>query len=170
MGISVFAALSTGKTIKPENFGRKALKALRKAQRAVSRKKKGSNNRRKALLRVQKRHARVANARKDFLHGLSTMIAKNHGMVAVEKLKVRNLSASASGTVEEPGRNVRQKSGLNRSILDQAWRLFFTLLGYKLVERGARLVEVPPAYTSQTCSTCGCVDPANRISQARFVC
>ena len=170
MGVSVFAAMSNGTTIAPGNFGRKALKALRKAQRSLARKKKGSANRRKALRRVQKLHARVANARKDFLHKKSTIIAKNHGMVAVEKLKVRNLSASASGTAEEPGRNVRQKSGLNRSILDQAWRLFFTLLGYKLVERGARLVEVPPAYTSQTCSACGCVDPANRISQARFVC
>ena len=170
VGISVFAALSNGATISPGNFGRKALKALRKAQRSLARKKKGSANRRKALRRVQKLHTRVANARKDFLHKITTSIAKNHGMVVVEKLKVRNMSASAKGTAEEPGRNVRQKAGLNRSILDQAWRLFFILLGYKLAERGARLVEGPPAYTSQTCSACGHVDPANRISQARFVC
>ena len=170
VGISIFAALSNGTTIAPGNFGKKALRALRKAQRSVSRKKKGSNNRRKAIRRVQKLHACVANARKDFLHKLSTTIAKNHGIVVVEKLKVRNMTASAKGTVEEPGRNVRQKSGLNRSILDQGWRMFFTILGYKLVERGARLIEVNPAYTSQTCSVCGCVDSANRVSQERFVC
>ena len=170
MGISVFAALSSGANIAPGNYGKKALRALRKAQRAVSRKKKGSNNRRKAVQRVQRLHARVANARKDFLHKVSTAIAKNHGMVVVEDLQVRNMSASAKGTIDTPGMRVRQKSGLNRSILDQAWGLFFTFLGCKLAERGAKLVRVPPAYTSQTCSVCGCVDKANRTSQARFVC
>ena len=170
MGVAVFAAMSNGETVAPGNFGKKTLRALRKAQRAVSRKKKGSANRRKAVRRVQTLHARVANARKDFLHKLSTTIAKNHGTVVVEALQVRSMSASAKGTVEEPGRNVRQKSGLNRSILDQGWRMFRTLLGYKLADRGGKLVEVPAAYTSQTCSVCGRVDPANRASQARFVC
>ncbi|WP_143225575.1 RNA-guided endonuclease InsQ/TnpB family protein, partial [Acetobacter pomorum] len=66
--------------------------------------------------------------------------------------------------------NVRQKAGLNRSILDQGWRMFRTLLEYKLEERGGELIEVPAAYTSQTCSGCGRVDPDSRASQARFVC
>lgn len=128
MGVSVFAATSTGTMIAPGDFGKKALRALGKAQRAVSRKKKDSANRRKAVRRVQTLHARVANARKDFLHKISTIIAKNHGTVVVEALQVRNMSASAKGTAEQPGRNVRQKSGLNRSILDQGWRMFRTLL------------------------------------------
>ncbi len=170
MGVSVFAALSNGTMIAPKNVGQKALKALRKAQRSIARKKKGSANRRKAILRVQRLHARVANARKDFLHKISTIIAKNHGTVVVEDLKMRNMTASATGTIEEPGRNIRQKSGLNRSILDQAWGLFFTFLSYKLPERGGRLIKVPPAYTSQTCSACGVTDSASRISQARFSC
>ncbi|WP_072572665.1 RNA-guided endonuclease TnpB family protein [Granulibacter bethesdensis] len=170
MGVSVFTAMSSSTTIAPGNFGKKALCALRKAQRSVSRKKKGSANRRKAVWRVQKLHARVANTRKDFLHKLSTTIAKNHGTVVVEALQVRNMSASAKGTAEEPGRNVRQKAGLNRSILDQGWRMFRTFLGYKLADRGGKLVEVPAAYTSQTCSVCGVTDPASRVSQARFVC
>ncbi|MFW7270224.1 RNA-guided endonuclease InsQ/TnpB family protein [Gluconacetobacter sp. Hr-1-5] len=170
MGVAVFAAMSSGETVAPGDFGRKALCALRKAQRAVSRKKKGSANRRKAVRRVQTLHARVASARKDFLHKISTTIAKSHGTVVVEALQVRNMSASAKGTVDEPGRKVRQKAGLNRSILDQGWRLFRTLLGYKLAERGGSLVEVPPAYTSQTCSACESLDPTSRVSQARFVC
>lgn len=170
MGVSVFAATSTGEMIAPGEFGKKALRALRKAQRAVSRKRKGSANRRKAIRQVQTLHTRVSNARKDFLHKISTIIAKNHGTVVVEAFQVRNMSASAKGTAEKPGRNVWQKSGLNRSILDQGWRMFRTLLGYKLAERGGRLVEVSAAYTSQTCSACGHVDSANRISQARFVC
>lgn len=170
MGVAVFAAMSNGETVAPGYFGKKALRALSKAQRAMTRKRKGSANRRKAVRRVQTLHARVANARKDFLHKISTTIAKNHGTVVVEALQVRNMSASARGTAEEPGRRVRQKAGLNRSILDQGWRMFRTLLGYKLAERGGSLVEVPAAYTSQACSACAAVDPASRASQSRYLC
>ena len=170
MGVAVFAALSDGATIAPANHGKKALRALRKAQRALARKKRGSANRRKAVRRVAKIQMRVANARKDFLHKHSTIIAQNHGMVVVEALQVRAMSASAKGTVEQPGRKVRQKAGLNRAILDQGWSMFRTMLAYKLADRGGRLVEVPAAYTSQTCPVCGCVDAANRRDQATFVC
>lgn len=170
MGIAVFAALSDGTRIAPANHGKKALKALRKGQRALARTKHGSANRRKAIRRVAKIHRRVANARKDFLHKQSTAIAKNHGIVGVEALPVRNMSASAKGTVKEPGRNVRQKAGLNRAILDQGWSMFRTMLAYKLADRGGCLVEVPAAYTSQTCACCGHVSAANRRDQATFVC
>ena len=91
-------------------------------------------------------------------------------MVVVEALKVRAMSASARGTADAPGRNVRQKAGLNRAILDQGWGMFRALLRYKLAHRGGRLVEVPAAYTSQTCSACYLMDAANRCDQARFVC
>jgi putative transposase len=80
------------------------------------------------------------------------------------------MSKSAKGTVEVPGRNVKAKSGLNRSILDQGWSMFATMLGYKLAERGGQLVEVAAAYTSQTCAECGSIDRANRQDQATFVC
>ena len=170
MGIAVFAALSDGAIIVPANHGKKALRALRKAQRALARKKRGSANRRKAIRRVAKIQQRVANARKDFLHKHSTIIAQNHGVVVVEALEVRNMSASAKGSVEQPGRKVRQKAGLNRAILDQGWSMFRAMLAYKLADHGGKLVEVPAAYTSQTCPVCGCVDTANRQSQADFVC
>lgn len=170
MGVAVFAALSDGTSVAPANHGKKALKALRKAQHALARKKRGSANRRKAVRRVAKIQQRVANARKDFLHKHSTIIAQNHRMVVVEALDVRNMSASAKGTVEEPGRKVRQKAGLNRAILDQGWGAFRTMLAYKLADRGGRLVEVPAAYTSQTCPVCGHVHPDNRKSQAAFLC
>ena len=170
MGVAVFAALSDGTSIAPANHGKKALRALRKAQRALARKRKGSANRRKAVRRVARIHQRVANARKDFLHKHSTTIAKNHGTVVVEALNLRNMSASAKGTTEKPGRKVRQKAGLNRAILDQGWGAFRIMLAYKLADRGGRLVEVPAAYTSQTCSACGVVDSASRVSQAVFAC
>lgn len=121
-------------------------------------------------MRVARLQKRVGDARKDFLHKHSTVIAKSHGVVVVEDLKVKNMTASARGTVENPGANVRQKAGLNRAILDQGWGMFFTFLEYKLADRGGRLIKVAPAYTSQTCPECGCVDRANRPSQAVFHC
>jgi putative transposase len=72
--------------------------------------------------------------------------------------------------VTNPGKNVRQKAGLNRAILDQGWGMFGRLLGYKLADRGGRLIEVPAAYSSQTCAECGIVDACSRINQSRFVC
>ena len=170
LGVAVFAALSDGTSIAPANHGKAALKALRKAQRALARKTRGSANRRKAVRRVAKLQKRVADARKDFLHKQSTAIAKNHGLVVVEVLPVRAMSASAKGTAAEPGRRVRQKAWLNRAILDQGWGLFRTMLADKLADRGGKLVEVPAAYTSQTCACCGHVDAANRPSQPVFVC
>jgi len=80
------------------------------------------------------------------------------------------MTTTAKGTMEEPGRNVRQKAGLNRSILEQGWKMFATLLDYKLTEHGGHLASVNPACTSQTCSACGTTDRQSRESQASFVC
>jgi putative transposase len=168
--VAVFAAFSDGTNIAPVNHGKKALRSLARAQRKLARKTKGSNNRRKQVRRVARIQLRVANARKDFLHKASTTIAKNHGVVVLEKLAVRNMVRSAKGTAEAPGRMVRQKAGLNRAILDQGWGMFRTMLGWKLSARGGRLVEVPAAYTSQTCAACAVVDARSRLDQARFVC
>ena len=170
VGVAVFAALSDGTSIAPANHGKRALRSLREAQRNAARKKRGSNNRRKAIRRVARIQTRVANARGDFLHKHSTAIAKNHGTVVVEALKVRNMSASARGTADAPGKKARQKAGLNRAILDQGWGMFRAMLAYKLADRGGRLVEVPAAYTSQTCAACGIVDARSRLNQARFAC
>lgn len=115
-------------------------------------------------------HARIANIRLDWLHKRTTDIAKNHGVVVLEDLRVQDMSKSARGTVKTPGRNVRQKAGLNRSILDQGWHAFKVMLDYKLRARGGQLILVPAAYTSQTCSACGTVDKRSRKDQARFAC
>jgi putative transposase len=147
-GVTVFAALSDSTSIAPVNHGKRALKALRKAQRNLSRKTRGSANRRKAIRRVARIQMRAANARKNFLHEQTTTIAKNHGTVVVEVLRVRNMVRSAKGSVAEPGKKVRQKAGLNRAILDQGWGMFSRFLGYKLADRGGKLIEVPAAYTS----------------------
>ena len=91
-------------------------------------------------------------------------------MVVMEDLQIKNMSRSASGTIEQPGRNVSAKRGLNKAILDQGWFEFRRQLTYKLTWRGGKLIAIPPQYTSQTCNRCGCVDKQNRHTQAKFKC
>ena len=124
VGIARFATMSDGSFAAPLNSFKKHQERLARYQRRMSRKVKFSNNWKKAKTRVQKIHTGIANARKDFLHKTTTTISQNHALVCVEDLQVRNMSRSAKGTVETPGKNVRQKSGLNRAILDQGWGEF----------------------------------------------
>ena len=169
-GVAVFAALSDGTKIAPLNPFRRIETKLAKMQVRLARKTKFSANWRKLKAKINRVHSHASNARKDFLHKRSIEIAENQGVVKIERLNVRGMSASAKGTVEDPGRNVRAKSGLNKSILDQGWYAFATMLRYKLAERGGRLEEVPAAFTSQTCAKCGGVDHENRVDQATFSC
>lgn len=170
MGIARFATLSDGTFFEPLNSFRRHEKTLRKAQQALSRKVKFSNNWRKAKARVQRIHARIANVRRDYLHKVSNAISKNHALVCIEDLRVRNMSKSASGTLDNPGKNVRAKSGLNKSILDQGWFEFRRQLDYKLAWSGGLLITVPPQNTSRTCPCCGYVSADNRRTQTRFRC
>jgi putative transposase len=170
LGIVNFAVLSDGTKYQPVNSYRKSMKSLAHAQRDLSRKEKGSTNRRKAKLKVQRKHKKVADSRNDFLHKTSTEISKTHAIIVIEDLQVRNMSRSAAGTITQPGKNVKAKSGLNRSILDQGWGEFRRQLEYKQKWRGGLVIAVPPHHTSQRCAACGCVNPENRISQSQFQC
>ncbi len=170
VGIARFATLSDGACIAPLNSFKKHQQRLARYQRRMSRKVKFSNNWQKAKARVQKIHTRIANVRKDFLHKATSTISKNHALVCIEDLQVNNMSRSAQGTLEQPGTNVRQKSGLNRSILDQGWGKFRRQLDYKVAWNGGVLLAVPPHHTSQTCPCCGHVSKDNRQTQARFLC
>lgn len=170
VGIARFATLSDGTFLEPLNSFRKHESRLRRNQRAMSRKTKFSNNWKKAKARVQRIHARIGNARRDYLHKATTTISQNHAMVCIEDLQVRNMSKSATGGTEKPGKNVRAKSGLNKSILDQGWFEFRRQLEYKLDWNGGILVPVPPQNTSRTCPCCGHVSADNRQTQARFAC
>ena len=170
MGIARFATLSDGSFVAPLSSFRRHETRLRRYQRALSRKVKFSSNWNKAKARVQRIHSRIGNARRDFLHKTSTAISQNHAMVCIEDLAVRNMARSAAGTLDAPGRNVRAKSGLNKSILDQGWFEFRRQLDYKLAWRGGWLVAVPPQYTSRTCPCCGHVSAENRKTQAQFLC
>jgi putative transposase len=170
MGVARFATLSDGTFHAPLNSFKRHEAALRKAQQAMSRKTRFSSNWRKAKARIQRIHARIGNARRDYLHKATTAISQNHAMVCIEDLQVRTMSKSAAGTVENPGKNVRAKSGLNKSILDQGWFEFRRQLDYKLAWNGGFLIAVPPQNTSRTCPRCGHVSADNRRAQAQFAC
>jgi putative transposase len=169
-GIKQFAVLSDGTFFAPMNAFRKMEAKLAQEQRRLSRKKKFSNNWCKQKDRITRLHIRTADMRNDYLHKTSTIISKSHAVIVLEELKVKNMSATAKGTTESPGRRVRQKSGLNKSILDQGWSTLRLMLEYKQAKRGGWVLSVNPAYTSQTCSQCGHVHPGNRKSQAEFRC
>ncbi|MBP32398.1 transposase [Methylobacterium sp.] len=169
-GIATTLALSTGEMLTmPGNLGR-IEDQKRKAQRVVARRKRGSNRRRKAQARVARLHARQARIRRDFHHRAALDIAERFGVAVLEDLKTRGMTASAKGTLADPGRNVRQKAGLNQAILNAGWHQFATILTYKMEERGGQVVTVPARFTSQTCAACGVIDARSRESQARFVC
>ena len=177
LGVVSFATRSDGTQLHPDERLVRAMKRaedrLRWEQRKLSRKyRKGpkSRNFAKQKLRVARACEKVADMRRDFLHEASTTMSETQAVVYVEDLKIRNMTRSARGTRENPGRNVRQKSGLNRSILSQGWGTFLSLLEYKLARRGGRLIRVAPRNTSQTCSACGYVSPDNRTRQEAFVC
>ena len=94
------------------------------------------------------------------------VLADSVGTVVLEALKTKNMTASARGTVQDPGRNVKGKASLNRRILETGWAGLAAKLDYK----AANLIEVDPAYTSQTCRACGHVAAENRRSQSEFEC
>ena len=170
LGIATFAAFSGGTLVPPLNALRANERKLARAQQSLSRKVKFSQNWKKQKARINCIHTKIANCRHDFLHQHSTQISKNHAVIVVEDLQVRNMSKSAKGTLEEPGRNVAAKAGLNKTILDQGWGMFRRMLEYKQHWRGGELIAVNPRYTSQTCPQCGHVSQKNRPQQALFSC
>lgn len=143
---------------------------LRNAQRYLARKKKFSSNWRKQKKKISALHIKISNIRNDFLHKVSTDISKNHGYIFLEKLNVKNMTKSAKGTIEYPGKNVKVKSNFNRMILSQGWQKFQSLLEYKSIWYGSNVVYVDPKYTSQKCRICGYVDKLNRKNQKLFIC
>ena len=114
--------------------------------------------------------ARQARRRADWLHKTTTDLAQSHGVVVVEDLPIRNLTRSARRTIDHPGRNVRAKAGLNRSILGMAWGKTELMLAYKCSKHGGILVKADPRNSSVECARCGHAAPLNRLNQATFRC
>lgn len=121
VGVSKLFALSDGNTKSPLNSFKSYQKKLAILQRKLSKKQKFSSGWNKQKRKIQKLHAKIADCRKDYLHKSTTEFSKNHAMIVIEDLQISNMSKSAKGNIEQPGRNVKAKSGLNKSILDQGW-------------------------------------------------
>ena len=170
LGIANFAAFSDGTLHPPLNAYRRAAKKKARMQRKLAGMVKYSQNWQKQQQRLARLDIRIAHCRHDFLHKLSTETSKNHAVIVLEDLQVKQMSRSAKGTVDEPGRHVAAKSGLNKAMLDQGWGTFRRMLEYKQGWRGGEVIAVNPRYTSQTCPECGHVAKENRIQQALFSC
>jgi putative transposase len=166
-GVAVSAALSTGELLSvPGLTGAERMRLLR-LERKLARAKRGSGRRARVKLAVAKLKARQADIRKDWAEKTSTDLARRFDVIRVENLNVKNLTRSARGTAQAPGRNVRQKAGLNRGILTSGWGL----LACRLEDKApGRVEKVSPVFTSQRCSACGRVAAESRKSQALFAC
>ena len=169
MGVKHFITLSTGEHIDLPDLSRPQHRFTSLQQR-LSHKQKGTNNRKKATQRLSIAHAKLRHVKHDFLHKVSTHLAKNHSTIVIEDLRVKNMMRSARGSKEKPGKCVKQKSGLNRSIAQQSWSTFTSLLAYKLAWLNGELRLVDPRYTSQTCPKCLTTDKKSRRSQSKFHC
>jgi putative transposase len=170
LGVCQPVATSIGEILTLPRVTERGKERERRLNRTVSRRKKGSSNRRKAVRALVRFKAAQARRRRDAREKLTTRLAKNHGVIAMEGLKLRNMTASAQGTAAEPGRNVAQKAGLNRSLLDMGMGTMRLRLGQKLAADGGVLLLVPPAHTSQRCNACGHIDPDNRPERDTFRC
>jgi putative transposase len=166
-GVAVSAALSTGQLLHCPGPGVRERARLRRLQRTLARAKRGSNRRGRVKHAIARLRARETDRRKDWAEKTSTGIARRFDVIRVEDLKIPNMTRSAKGTRDNPGRNVRQKTGLNRGILRSGWGLLVRRLEEKAP---GRVEKIKPALTSQRCSACGQVDRASRESQAVFRC
>ena len=169
-GVAETLALSTDEMLTLPSSLAVLDRRKRKAQRVLARRKRGSVRYVKQRRRVAAIQARQGRIRKDWHHRVTRNLGNRFGTVVLEQLDIKSMTASAKGTLANPGSMARQKAGLNRSILKQRRHIFKTLLGYKLEDRGGYLCKVPAHYTSQTCSKCGAVDGKSRENQASIVC
>ena len=168
-GVHVLAATSEGRLIRNPQFLERARLLIERLQRAVSRKRRGRKNRRKAVRLLARAHRRVKEARRDFLHKSARKIVNLSDVVVLEALNIRAMTRSAKGTTENPGRNVKAKAGLNRALLDSSFGLLRQMIVAKAEEAARAVVEVDPRYSSQECARCGHIAAESR-RERRYSC
>jgi transposase len=166
-GVMVSAALSTGDLLRCPGLRHSERARLRRLQRKLARAKNGSNRRTRVKKAIAALKAREADRRKDWAEKTSTDLARRFDVIRIEDLQITGMTRSAKGTQTQPGRSVRQKSGLNREIMRSGWGLLASRLEDKAP---GRVQKVTPVYTSQRCSVCGHTAAGNRKSQAVFAC
>jgi len=167
VGIDRGVALSTGELLRVVGVLAPERRHMRRLGRKLARARRGSNRRGRVRLAIARLKAHETDRRKDWAEKTSTSIARRFDLIRVEDLHIRNMTRSAKGTPQDPGRNVSQKAGLNRGILASGWGLLVRRLEEKAP---GRVERIKPAFTSQRCSACGQVDRDSRESQAVFWC
>jgi putative transposase len=155
LGVTRFLTTSDGQVIANPRFLTATQERIADLQRRKQRARPGSGNRRRLRRALAREWRKVRNQRRDFQHKTARALIDTNDAIALEELHVHNLTASAKGTAEMPGRNVAAKAGLNRSILDAGWGQFTSILVAKAESAGRRVVLVNPASTSIDCHTCG---------------
>jgi putative transposase len=175
VGVNIPVATTSGNF----NFSSEELASLKKqenkrkqGQKKLAKQLKGSKRRNKTKLAVAKTFEKQKNLRKDFAHKTShALVHKTSKSIFItEDLQLKNMTASASGTIEEPGRSVSQKSGLNRAILNVGWGQIMLFLNYKALRAGKIVFKINAQYTSQECAKCGHTHLDNRPEQKKFAC
>lgn len=155
VGVNALVTMSNGQAIDNPRWAKKYAARMAAASRNLALKQRRSKNRIRAREILRRACQRATNARSNYLHHTSKWLVANYDLIAYEDLKIQNMARSASGTVENPGTNVAQKSGLNRSIMDAAWGELIRQITYKAEEAGKWVAPVNPRGTSIRCSGCG---------------
>ena len=166
-GVTLAVTLSTGEMTSAGGLSVKEAGRGLRLQRRLARAARGSNRRHKVKALIAGLKAKDGDRRKDWVEKTSTDLARRFDVIRLENLNVKGMTRSARGTMENPGRNVAQKAGLNRGILKSGWGLLVTRLDQKAP---GRVEKVKAAYTSQTCNACRHIASESRKSQATFVC
>lgn len=169
MGIDYFLTTSDGDRVKNERFGAAANAQIAYRQQAVERSKRGSHRRRKKVNLVTEAYRKTKRQRADHAHKVALALVRDNDVIVREDLRLVNITKSAKGTLEKPGRSVSGKTGLNRVIRDAAWGGFFLILADKAESAGRTVVKVNARNTSRTCSRCGDCAAVNRIRR-KFHC
>jgi putative transposase len=176
VGIASFATTSEGQCVPNPGYGRVAAARLATAHQVVARKRRGSNNRRRARATLEARHRKIANQRRNFHHHAARALVARYGLLVVEDLRIRNMVRRPAPLPDpdQPGRflpnQAAAKAGLNRSIHDAGWGQFVSILRAKAEEAGRVVIDVDPRHTSDRCEACGHTAGENRVDQAVFSC
>ena len=169
LGVKRLFTLSNGEYFEPINTDKFTVK-IKRLQRKLAKKVRFSNNWKKIKQKITDLHSKIACVRRDRLNKISTSLCKSHAIIVLEDLKIGNMTKSSKGNSDVHGKMVKQKSGLNRVILNQGWGMFREMLKYKQLWLGGEVLFVDPKHTSQTCPECSHKSPENRVSQAHFEC
>ena len=170
-GINDWATFDDGKTIANPRWVRSELPRLADLQRQRDKKHKGSVRYKRLCKQTARLHERITNLRRDFLHQTTTALVQTCAVLATEELKIKNMSRSAKGTKDKPGRMVKQKAGLNREILSAGLSMAHQMLAYKAVEASTRLhlSNTRQLKPSQRCAKCWAIVPKT-LAQRTHVC